>query len=47
MNEYDPDCQMEFFEWLMPIYDEREYSPELILWSVEATYKLKAAKNHT
>jgi hypothetical protein len=51
MNEYDPDCQMEFFEWLMPIYDEREYSPEPILWSLEATCKLNgtvtATKNHT
>jgi len=50
MNEYDPDCQMEFCELLMPIYDEMECSPNLILWSVEATCKLNgtvtAAKNH-
>jgi hypothetical protein len=49
MNEYDPGCQMEFFYLLMPIYDEMEYSPELIFWSVEATCKLNgtAARNHT
>jgi len=50
MNEYDPNYQMEFCELLMPIYDEMEYSPNLILWSVEAACKwngtVTAAKNH-
>jgi hypothetical protein len=51
MNEYHPDCQVEFFDLLMRIYDEMEYSPELIFWSVEATSKLNgpvaAGRSHT